>query len=105
MHIAIFVVACDFKDKTHLGPTPMSTSSWLFCPGCDYDKTSKDKSKPFSFLSNPSCPCSQNATRWKLRTTESMTSALKIAFKIKKKSRRQKFMRLAGLRTSLESVM
>lgn len=102
MHIAILAMACDFKEKTALGPTPMSTSSWMFCPGCDFNKTAKDAHKPFSFLTPT---CSGQNSRWKLRTTQSILTALDYAFdRIKKPSKRKTYLRRCGLRPNLKSV-
>ena len=43
-------VSFDFLNKTQIGATSMSTSSWHYCPDCDFDKRADDADKPFSFL-------------------------------------------------------
>lgn len=93
-------VSTDFKAKTLLGPTPRSTSSWHYCPDCDYDRRSPDYDKPFSFLRG-SRKCQ---TRWKLRTTQRTLADIDKAFKKKSAKKREKYLRAHGLRPTLQSV-
>ena len=62
-----------------------------YCGGCDYDKTSADAKKPFSFLRG------KCKGRWKLRTLQSVLKQLDHAWSLPAKQR-QKYMRKNGFR-------
>jgi len=51
MLIFMYISFCmDYLAKVKMTPFGKSTSSWLFCNGCFFDKRFVDAYKPFSFL-------------------------------------------------------
>ena len=50
LHFMYIAFCMDYLAKVKMTPFGKSTSSWLFCTGCHFDKRPVDAYKPFSFL-------------------------------------------------------
>ena len=50
LHFMYISFCMDYLAKVKMTPFGKSTSSWLFCTGCHFDKRPVDAYKPFSFL-------------------------------------------------------